>query len=57
MSDREFDDFRKKLKDYGTEVTKTKESSQKFLKEIGVITKSGNIKASYKNLCTQPKLD
>jgi hypothetical protein len=30
---------------------KSKDSSQKFLRELGIITKSGKLAKNYKNLC------
>lgn len=39
------------LEKYKAKVSKTEESSQKFLIELGVITEKGNLKKNYKNLC------
>ncbi len=39
------------LEKYKAKVSKTEESSRKFLIELGVITEKGNLKKNYKNLC------
>ena len=51
MSDKEISDFQKVLKAYKGKVTRSKESSRKFLFELGVITEKGKLKKNYKHLC------
>jgi len=48
---KETEEFLIALEKYKDEVTKTEESSRKFLVELGVITKKGNRTKHYKNLC------
>jgi len=48
---KEIDKFLIALEKYKAEVTKTEESSRKFLIELGVITKKGNRTKHYRNLC------
>lgn len=39
------------LKKYKETVSKTEESSKKFLTEVGIIDKRGNLDKNYENLC------
>jgi len=48
---KEIEEFLIALEKYKAEVTKTEESSKKFLVELGVITEKGNRTKHYKNLC------
>lgn len=47
--------FEKRLKDYGSEMTSSKEKSEEFLHKIGVTTSKGNISKNYRGLCTRPE--
>ena len=51
MTDLEKKKFSKAIKEYKLDVLKSKDSSQKFLRELGIITKSGKLAKNYKNLC------
>lgn len=51
MSKKEIVEFEAALKDYGKEIAASKEKSNAFLVRIGVITKKGNVRKPYKNLC------
>ena len=42
---------------YKEKVSKSKKFSKKFLLELGVITKNGNLKSNYKHLCTQGEME
>lgn len=48
---KEIDKFLAAMQKYKAEVTRTEESSKKFLVELGVITEKGNRTKHYKNLC------
>jgi hypothetical protein len=48
---KEAEQFLTAMQKYKTKVTKTEESSKRFLVELGVITKKGNPTKHYKNLC------
>jgi len=48
---KDIEDFLAIMELYKAEVSKTEESSKKFLVELGVITKKGNRTKHYKNLC------
>lgn len=52
MSKKEIEEFDTALKAYGKEVAASKKKSEDFLVRIGVITKKGNVRKHYKNLCT-----
>ena len=51
-SAKEIIEFEAALKAYGKEIAASKEKSNQLLVRIGVITKKGNIRKPYKNLCT-----
>ena len=55
MDDKEFKIFKEALETYRNKVTKTKETSQEFLIEVGVFTEKGNLKKNYKHLCIPDK--
>lgn len=57
MTDKEKKDFSKTIDEYMTDVLKSKSSSEKFLKDIGVITKGGKVSKNYKNLCIPQNRD
>ena len=57
MGKKEIAEFEAALKAYGKEVSSSKEKSEAFLVRIGVITKKGNIRKHYKNLCIQQDRD
>ena len=52
MSSKEIRDFNTVIKTYGKKVAESKEESKKMLEEIGVITKKGNVRKQFRNLCT-----
>ena len=52
LKEKEEDPFITILKAYQIEVTKSKAASKKFLVDIGVMTKKGNLKKNYRALCT-----
>ena len=52
MSKKDIAKFDAALKAYGKEIVSSKEKSEAFLVRIGVITKKGNVRKHYKNLCT-----
>lgn len=52
MSKTEIEKFDAALKAYGKEIASSKKKSEEFLVRIGVITKKGNIRKPYRNLCT-----
>lgn len=54
MSKKEIEEFEAALKAYGKEIASSKEKSEAFLVRIGVITKKGNVRKHYKNLCILP---
>lgn len=53
MTDKEIKEMVKGLKAYKKKVTASKEASRKFLVELGIVDKKGNIQEPYKPLCTQ----
>lgn len=57
MEDKDFKKFREVLESYRDKVTKTKETSQEFLVDIGVFTEKGKLKKNYKHLCIPDKED
>ena len=50
-NNKEIDDFATILIKYKEEVTQTKESSMKFLNELGVLNTKGEFTNQYKHLC------
>lgn len=56
MSKKEIAEFDAALKAYGKEILASKQKSEDFLVRIGVITKKGNVRKHYKNLCTPKDL-
>lgn len=44
-------EYIKSIKDYKEEITSSVESSKKFLIDLGLLTKKGNVKSRYKKLC------
>ena len=57
MTDVEKKEFSRAIREYKTHVLKSKNSSQKFLREIGIITKGGKLSKNYKNLCIPQEQD
>jgi hypothetical protein len=57
MEDKDYKKFREVLESYRDKVTKTKETSQEFLVDVGVFTEKGNLKKNYKHLCIPDKED
>jgi hypothetical protein len=57
MDDKEYKIFKEVLETYRDKVTKTKETSQEFLIEVGVFTEKGNLKKNYRHLCIPDKED
>jgi hypothetical protein len=53
MSEKELNQMSKQLDSFGKKVTKSKASSRKFLKEMGVITGTGKLAKRYQGLCIQ----
>jgi len=51
MSKEEYKEFIKVLKARKHQLSKSTEESKKFLVDLGVVTKKGNLKKNYKNLC------
>jgi len=54
MTIQEREKLKKALKTYKKVVTSSKKASRQFLVQLGVFTKSGNIRKEYKNLCIPP---
>jgi len=52
LKEKEEDPFITILKSYTLELTKSKAASKKFLVDIGVMTKKGNLTKNYRALCT-----
>ena len=52
MSKKEIAEFEAALKAYGKELVASKRNSEDFLVRIGVLTKKGNVRKHFKNLCT-----
>jgi len=50
MSDKE---MMNGLKEYQKKVTSSKEASRKFLIELGMVDKNGNLTAHFQHLCIQ----
>lgn len=57
MSKKEIAEFESALIAYGKELVASKKKSEDFLVRIGVITKKGNVRKHYKNLCIQQDQD
>lgn len=55
MSKQELIKFKKAIEDKKFEISNDKENSIKFLYSIGVLTKAGNLKKEYKDLCILEK--
>lgn len=51
MSEKERKEFQEIMETYRKKVTRSKETSQKFLIELGIITEKGNLRKPYKHLC------
>jgi len=56
MNKKEKNEFSKAIENFKNEILSSKENSQKFLIELGIFTKSGNLKKPYRNLkkCIRP---
>jgi hypothetical protein len=54
MCKKEIDKLDIQIKVFGKEVSSKKSDSEKFLQEIGILTKQGKISKNYQQLCTQP---
>jgi hypothetical protein len=52
MSEKEYKDFNKALKVKEKILSESKEERVKFLKQIGVYNRNGNLTESFKKLCT-----
>lgn len=52
LKEKDEDPFITILKSYTLELTKSKAASKKFLVDIGVMTKKGNLTKNYRALCT-----
>lgn len=55
MCKKDIDKLDTQIKDFGKKVSSRKSYSEKFLQEIGVLTKEGKISKNYQQLCTQPE--
>jgi len=55
MCKNEIRKFEKNLRDYGREITSSKERSEEFLLKIGVTTKTGSLSKNYSELYIQPE--
>lgn len=51
MSKQEKENFKKAVESYKNEVLTSKEASRQFLIELGIFTKTGNVRKPYKHLC------
>lgn len=51
MSQQERKKFKEAVESYKKEVLSSKEASQKFLIELGIFTRKGNVRKPYKHLC------
>ena len=56
FKDKEIEQFISILVKYKEKVSKTEETSKKFLVDLGLITEKGNLKKNYKNICTEPHI-
>jgi|GEM_PF-1662330 hypothetical protein len=54
MSDKDLNNYLKKLDSFNKKVSSSKTASRKFLRDMGVLTKSGKVSKSYQSLSTQP---
>jgi hypothetical protein len=52
MSDKEYKDFNKALKRKEKILSSSKEERVKFLQQIGIYNKNGNLSKPFKELCT-----
>lgn len=52
MSEKEIQSTIKEIQSAGKKISKSKKTSHAFLIKLGVITKSGNVKRAYRDLCT-----
>ena len=57
MSNQELIKFKKAIEEKKLEISNNKEKSREFLYTVGVLTKSGNLKKEYKDLCILEKQD
>ena len=51
MRDKERKEFIVILEQYKSRLSKDKEASRKFLMDVGIVTKKGNLRQAYKHLC------
>lgn len=51
MSDKDRKEFIVILEQYKSRLSKDKEASRKFLVDVGIVTKNGNLREPYKHLC------
>jgi len=57
MTQKENSEFQTALIEYKKKVLKSKRSSQKFLKEVGVLNEKGELSKHYQEVCTQQDRD
>lgn len=57
MSKQELIKFKKAIEDKRLEISNNKEKAREFLYTVGVLTKNGNLKKEYKDLCILEKQD
>lgn len=57
MSKKERQDFVKIIEKYREKLSKDKQASRKFLVDIGIFTKKGNLRQPYKHLCIRQGQD
>jgi len=52
LKDKDIENFISVLLKYKEKITKTPNSSKKFLIDLGVMTKKGNLTKHYREICT-----
>ena len=57
MSEKELKQFSDAIKRYTKRLSNNKEASKTFLVKTGIITRKGNLRAPYKNLCIPQEQD
>ncbi|WP_263362985.1 hypothetical protein [Flavobacterium collinsii] len=55
MSTQELRKYKKAIEDKKTEISNDKEKAREFLYTIGVLTKGGNLRKEYRELCILKK--
>jgi hypothetical protein len=57
MNDRERKEFIRILQQYKMKFSRSRKASMKFLVDVGILTKKGNLRKPYKNLCIPREQD